>query len=227
MAEIKLIDIKEDILSDNQALAGQIRDDLRGKRVFLMNLMASPGGGKTSLILQTLKRLRERFRMAVIEGDIDSQVDAEKIIREDIPAVQIRTGGFCHLDATMIERALKELDMAALDAIIVENIGNLVCPAEFDIGSTRSVMILSVPEGDDKPLKYPLMFSVCDVLVVNKTDYLEGSDFDMEALKERVLRLNPGIRIFPVSCRTGQGIDDWAEWLSAEIEKIKNWKSSF
>jgi hydrogenase nickel incorporation protein HypB len=219
MAELRLIDIKEDILSDNQELAGQIREGLRGKRIFLMNLMASPGGGKTSLILQTLKRLKDRFRMAVIEGDIDSQVDAEKIIREGIPAVQIRTGGFCHLDASMIERALKELDMAALDAIIVENIGNLVCPAEFDIGSTRSVMILSVPEGDDKPLKYPLMFSVCDVLVVNKTDYLDGSDFDMGALKERVLKLNPGIRIFPVSCRTGQGLDDWTRWIMTEIEK--------
>jgi hydrogenase nickel incorporation protein HypB len=219
MAELRLIDIKEDILFDNQELAGQIREGLRGKRIFLMNLMASPGGGKTSLILQTLKRLKDRFRMAVIEGDIDSQVDAEKIIREGIPAVQIRTGGFCHLDASMIERALKELDMAALDAIIVENIGNLVCPAEFDIGSTRSVMILSVPEGDDKPLKYPLMFSVCDVLVVNKTDYLDGSDFDMEALKERVLKLNPGIRIFPVSCRTGQGLDDWTRWIMTEIEK--------
>jgi hydrogenase nickel incorporation protein HypB len=219
MAELRLIDIKEDILFDNQELAGQIREGLRGKRIFLMNLMASPGGGKTSLILQTLKRLKDRFRMAVIEGDIDSQVDAEKIIREGIPAVQIRTGGFCHLDASMIERALKELDMAALDAIIVENIGNLVCPAEFDIGSTRSVMILSVPEGDDKPLKYPLMFSVCDVLVVNKTDYLDGSDFDMGALKERVLKLNPGIRIFPVSCRTGQGLDDWTRWIMTEIEK--------
>ena len=220
MAEIRLIDIKEDILSDNQALAGQIRDGLIAKRVFLMNLMASPGGGKTSLILQTLKRLKTRFRMAVIEGDIDSQVDAEKIIREDIPAVQIRTGGFCHLDASMIERALKELDLDELDAVIVENIGNLVCPAEFDIGSTRSAMILSVPEGDDKPLKYPLMFSVCDVLVVNKTDYLDLSDFDMEALRDRVAKLNPGIRIFPVSCRTGQGIDDWAQWLAADIEKI-------
>ena len=220
MAEIRLIDIKEDILSDNQALAGQIRDGLLAKRVFLMNLMASPGGGKTSLILQTLKRLKTTFRMAIIQGDIDSQVDAEKIIREDIPAVQIRTGGFCHLDASMIERALKELNLDELDAVIVENIGNLVCPAEFDIGSTRSAMILSVPEGDDKPLKYPLMFSVCDVLVVNKTDYLGLSDFDMEALKERVDKLNPGIRIFPVSCRTGQGIDDWAQWLAAEIEKI-------
>ena len=226
MVELRLIEIREDILSDNQALAGQIRDGLRGKRVFLMNLMASPGGGKTSLILETLKRLRGKFRMAVIEGDIDSQVDAEKIIREDIPAVQIRTGGFCHLDASMIEKALKELDLDGLDALIVENIGNLVCPAEFDIGSTRSVMILSVPEGDDKPLKYPLMFSVCDALVVNKTDYLGMSDFDMEALRERVFKLNPGIRIFPVSCRTGQGIDDWAQWLAAEIEKTKQGESA-
>jgi hydrogenase nickel incorporation protein HypB len=224
MAEIRLIDIREDILSDNQALAGQIRERLRKHRIFLMNLMASPGGGKTSLILQTLRRLKDQFRMAVIEGDIDSQVDSEKIIQEEIPAVQIRTGGFCHLDASMIGMALSELAMTALDVIIVENIGNLVCPAEFDIGATRNVMILSVPEGDDKPLKYPLMFSVCDALVVNKTDYLEGSDFDMATLKERVFRLNPKIRIFPLSCRTGRGIDAWTEWLAGEIATYRNVK---
>jgi len=222
MAEIRLIDIKEDILSDNQALAGQIRDALRNHRIFLMNLMASPGGGKTSLILQTLRRLKDKFRMAVIEGDIDSQVDAEKVIQEDIPAVQIRTGGFCHLDASMIEMAFKELEMTALDAIIVENIGNLVCPAEFDIGATRNVMILSVSEGDDKPLKYPLMFSICDALVVNKTDYLEGSDFDLPVLRERVRKLNPDIRIFEVSCKTGQGIDAWIQWLAGEIRTVQN-----
>jgi hydrogenase nickel incorporation protein HypB len=225
MAEIRLIDIKEDILSDNQELAGQLRSLLGHHQIFMINLMASPGGGKTSLILQTLRCLKNNYRMAVIEGDIDSQVDAEKVVREGVPAVQIRTGGFCHLDASMIERALKELEITALDAIIVENIGNLVCPAEFDIGATRSVMILSVPEGDDKPLKYPLMFSVCDVLVVNKMDYIDHSDFDLTALKERVFRLNPGIKIFEVSCRTGQGIDLWTQWFSGEMEKAKRGNS--
>ncbi len=157
------------------------------------------------------------MRIGVIEGDIASSVDAEKVSREGVPAVQLRTGGFCHLDAPMIERALKELDLAELDCIIIENVGNLVCPAEFDTGSQGRAMILSVPEGDDKPLKYPLMFSVCDALVVNKVDYLGTSDFDMERLRERVCRLNPAIRIFPVSCKTGEGIAEWNGWLAEQV----------
>ncbi len=187
----------------------------------MMNLMSSPGSGKTSLILQTLRELKGVFRTAVIEGDIDSVVDAEKVAGENVPAVQLRTGGACHLDAAMIDLALGETDLDALDLIIIENIGNLVCPAEFDTGAIRSVMILSVPEGDDKPLKYPIMFSVCDALVVNKTDYLHISDFDMEALKDRVRKLNPKIRIFEVSCKTGEGIPAWIEWLKEEIRGFK------
>ncbi len=148
-------------------------------------------------------------------------VDAEKVAREGIPAVQIRTGGACHLDAPMIAAALKELDLAALDCIIIENVGNLVCPAEFDTGAARRAVILSVPEGDDKPLKYPLIFSVSDLLVISKTDYLEGSDFDPDALKERALRLNPGIRILSLSCRTGEGVSEWIGWLRGEIEKFR------
>ena len=167
---------------------------LRRHKVFMLNLMASPGGGKTSLILNTIRRMKGAFRIAVIEGDIDSVVDAEKVVKEGIPAVQLKTGGFCHLDASMIKLAINEIDLAALDLVIIENIGNLVCPAEFDTGAHKQAMILSVPEGDDKPLKYPMMFSICDVLVINKIDYLSIADFDMDAAKERVVKLNPGIR---------------------------------
>lgn len=218
MADIRLIEIKEDILSDNKNLADETRDTLRRHGVFLLNLMASPGGGKTSLIVQTIRALRDVFRIGVIEGDIDSMVDAERVSREGVPAVQLKTGGFCHLDASMIDMALKEMDLPNLDFIMIENIGNLVCPAEFDTGAEKNVMILSVPEGDDKPLKYPLMFSVCHVLLVNKIDYLSVADFDMNALKERVLNLNPNIRIFEVSCKTGEGIQAWIRWLIDEIE---------
>jgi hydrogenase nickel incorporation protein HypB len=221
MAEIRLIEIKEEILADNDKVAGEIRERLRSRQVFMLNLMASPGGGKTSLIVQTVRGLKDQFRVAVIEGDIDSIVDAEKVAGEGVPAVQIRTGGACHLDAVMVEMALREMDLYALDLIIIENVGNLVCPAEFDTGAVRNVMILSVPEGDDKPFKYPLMFTICDVLVVNKIDYLAVADFDMKVLKERVLKLNPKIRIFEVSCRTGEGIPAWTDWLKNEITAFK------
>jgi hydrogenase nickel incorporation protein HypB len=221
MSDVRLIEIKEEILADNDKVAGEIRKQLRSRRVFMLNLMSSPGGGKTSLIIETLRGLKRSMRAGVIEGDIDSMVDAEKVAQEGIPAVQLRTGGACHLDAGMVERALRELDLSALDLIMIENVGNLVCPAEFDTGAARNAMILSVPEGDDKPLKYPLMFTICDALVVNKTDYLKMSDFDMKALKERVLKLNPNIRIFEVSCRTGKGIPAWTEWLEAEVEAFK------
>ena len=172
MADIRLIEIKEKIFADNDKLAGEIRERLLSKKVFMLNLMASPGGGKTSLIVQTLRGLKDHCRTAVIEGDIDSIVDAEKVAEEGVPAVQLRTGGACHLDAVMVDMALQEMKLADLDLIIIENIGNLVCPAEFDTGAVGNVMILSVPEGDDKPLKYPLMFSICDLLLVNKIDYL-------------------------------------------------------
>ena len=217
MAEIRLIEIKEDILSDNTDLADQIRDELSVHKVFMLNLMASPGGGKTSLILNTIHNMKDTFKIGVIEGDIDSMVDAEKVVKEGVPAVQLNTGGFCHLDATMIKMGLDEMDLQNLDLVVIENIGNLVCPAEFDTGSHKKAMILSVPEGDDKPLKYPLIFSVCDVLVVNKIDYLSIADFDMDALKERVIKLNPLITIIEVSCKTGEGIEKWTRWLTDEI----------
>jgi hydrogenase nickel incorporation protein HypB len=217
MADIRLIEIREEILSDNLQLAEEIRQDLSREGVFMLNLMASPGGGKTSLILETIHRLRNELRIAVIEGDIDSIVDAEKVAALGIPAVQLRTGGACHLDAPMIRMALDGMDLSTLDLLLIENVGNLVCPAEFDTGATKRAMILSVPEGDDKPLKYPLMFSVCDALVVNKIDYLPDPGFSMAVLRERVLKLNPGIRIFEVSCRTGEGLDAWARWLREQV----------
>lgn len=222
MAETRIIEIKEEILADNSAVADGIRSELRQKGVFLLNLMSSPGSGKTSLILNTIRHLKDRFRIGVIEGDIDSTVDADKVIGEGVQAVQLKTGGFCHLDASMVTMALKEFDLSRTDIMIIENIGNLVCPAEFDTGAEKSAMILSVPEGDDKPLKYPLMFSVCDVIVINKTDYLPFSDFNMEALKERVGRLNSRAEIIELSCRTGAGVDRWVKWLSDQVNALRN-----
>lgn len=217
-----MLDIREEILSDNQDLANDIRNKLLDNQVFMLNLMSSPGSGKTSLIVETIRRLKEEFQIEVIEGDIESLVDSEKIVAAGVPAIQLRTGGACHLDAPMIDKALESMDLKALDLIIIENVGNLVCPAEFDTGATRKAMILSVPEGDDKVLKYPLMFSVCDALVINKIDYLGMSDFNQDLLKERVRMLNRQIEIFAVSCRTGEGIDDWCQWLRTEILTYRN-----
>jgi hydrogenase nickel incorporation protein HypB len=220
MGEIRLIEIKEEILSDNKSAAAGLRERLKEDRTFLLNLMSSPGAGKTSLIMKTIEHLKNRLRIGVLEADIDSMVDAEKVASAGIPAVQIRTGGFCHLDASMVMKGLAAFDTTKLDLVIIENVGNLVCPAEFDTGAIRNAMILSVPEGDDKPLKYPLMFSICDVLLVNKIDYLDLSDFDMQALYNRVRKLNPAITIIETSCKTGQGIDAWANWLANEAEKF-------
>lgn len=216
MDEIRLIEVKEEIHADNKVVAEKLRDRLAAEKTFLLNLMSSPGAGKTTLILKTIETIKDDLRMGVIEADIDSIVDAEKVAAAGIEAIQLRTGGFCHLDASMVEKGLNGLDLSVLDMVIIENVGNLVCPAEFDTGAIKNVMILSVPEGDDKPLKYPLMFSVCDVLLVNKIDYLEASDFNMTALNERVLALNPDIKIFQTSSKTGQGIEDWAAWLREE-----------
>lgn len=183
MDKVRLIEVKEDIMSDNDAVASSLRARLSKEKTFLINLMASPGAGKTSLILKTLGGLKNDLRTGVIEADIDSMVDAEKVAAQGAPAVQLRTGGFCHVDASMVEQGLNSLDLDKLDLVILENVGNLVCPAEFDTGAIKNMMILSIPEGDDKPLKYPLMFSVCDVLLVNKMDYLPLSDFDVKAMR--------------------------------------------
>jgi len=213
---IRLIEVKEEILSDNIKQADEVRQRLRKTKTMLVNLMSSPGSGKTSLILRTVEGLKGSVRLGVIEADIDSTVDAEKVTARGVPAIQLRTGGFCHLDATMVTQGIDAMAVEELDLVIVENVGNLVCPAEFDTGAHKNVMILSIPEGDDKPLKYPLMFSVCDLLLVNKIDYLSLSDFDMAALKKRVLALNPRITILEVSCKTGAGIKGWVDWLEKE-----------
>jgi hydrogenase nickel incorporation protein HypB len=218
MDEVRLIEVKQDIHADNERTARELRERLAEQKTFLLNLMSSPGAGKTSTILKTIEELRGSFEVGVIEADIDSMVDAEKVAAEGVSAVQLRTGGFCHLDATMVAKGLDGLDLDALDVVIIENVGNLVCPAEFDTGAILNVMILSVPEGDDKPLKYPLMFTVCDVLLVNKIDYLELSDFDIEAMRESVLRLNPKIRIFEISAKRGQGVEAWSAWLCGEAK---------
>jgi hydrogenase nickel incorporation protein HypB len=221
MQGIRLIEVKEEILSDNVKTAGEIRELLRAGKTMLLNLMSSPGSGKTSLILRTIERLKGSLRLGVIEADIDSVVDAEKVAARGIPAVQLRTGGFCHLDATMVTQGINALEISELDLVIIENVGNLVCPAEFDTGAHRNVMILSIPEGDDKPLKYPLMFSICNLLVVNKIDYLSLSDFNMAFFRERVLILNPRIKILEVSCKTGAGIEGWIDWLNEEVAGFK------
>jgi hydrogenase nickel incorporation protein HypB len=224
MEDIRLIEVREEILADNNKVASGIRESLQKSKTMLFNLMSSPGSGKTSLLLRTAEGLQESLQMGVIEADIDSTVDAQKVASRGIPAVQLRTGGFCHLDATMVSRGIDALPVSDLDFIIIENIGNLVCPAEFDTGAHKNVMILSVPEGDDKPLKYPLMFSVCDLLLVNKIDYLSLSDFDLAALHKRVLVLNPRITILEVSCKTGAGIEDWIDWLKAEVATFQSRK---
>lgn len=221
MDEVRLIEVKEDILADNDIKAGELRESLKKSGTFLMNLMSSPGSGKTSLILRTGEKLKKSLRIGVIEADIDSKVDAEKVAASGIKAVQLKTGGFCHLDASMVETGLDAIGVEDLDLIIIENVGNLVCPAEFDTGAAKNVMILSVPEGDDKPLKYPLMFSVCHVLLVNKTDYMELSDFNMDAMEQRVRRLNPNIKIIQISCKTGEGISAWTEWLENEVRSFQ------
>jgi len=198
-------------------VAAGVRERLRLQKTMLLNLMSSPGSGKTSLILKTAEGLKGSIKLGVIEADIESKVDAEKVAAQGIPAVQLRTGGFCHLDATMVTQGLEALDKKDFDLLIIENVGNLVCPAEFDTGAHKNVMILSVPEGDDKPLKYPLMFSICDVLLVNKIDYLSLSDFDMASMRKIVLSLNPKIKIIEISCKTGAGISDWVDWLKKEV----------
>lgn len=217
MDQVKIIEVKENILADNDRAAAELRDRLKQQRTFLLNLMSSPGSGKTSLILKTIEQLRDKFKIGVMEADIDSAVDAEKIMAVGIPAVQLRTGGLCHLDSSMTEQGLQNLDADELDLIVIENVGNLVCPAEFDTGAVKNVMILSVPEGDDKPLKYPLMFSICDVLLINKIDYLAVADFDTVAVRERVTALNPHMQVFEISAKTGAGMEPWANWLQQEV----------
>jgi hydrogenase nickel incorporation protein HypB len=215
------IEILEGVFDANEKIARENDELFRGSGVLAMNLMASPGAGKTSLIAATLELLKGRQDVGVIEGDIASSVDADKLKVYDIPVVQINTGGACHLDAIMIQQAVSHIDLASIDLLIIENVGNLVCPAEFKLGESLRTMILSVAEGHDKPLKYPLMFSDSDVLVVNKTDLIGMSDFDIAELRDTVKRMNPGIIIFEVSCRTGEGLSAWVDWLDKRVGEFK------
>ena len=206
MAEVRLIEVRQEVLAENRQEAGDIRARLERHRVFMVNLMSSPGSGKTSLILKTVRALKDAYRIAVIEGDIDATVDAEKVAREGIPAVQIRTGGACHLDAPMIAAALKELDLAALDCIIVENVGNLVCPTAYDLGEDTRVALLSVTEGEDKPAKYPQLFHSADVIVITKTDIAAAVEWDRDAAMAAIRAVNPTAPVLETSARTGDGV---------------------
>ena len=213
MPELKIIDIKQSIFADNDADAARLRDQLKGEKTFLLNLMSSPGSGKTTTLLRTLERMKDEMRIGVMEADIDSAVDAETIQAAGVKTIQLHTGGMCHLDADMTRQGLRELGTEGLDLVILENVGNLVCPAEFDTGAVKNAMILSVPEGHDKPLKYPLIFQVCDALIINKIDVLPYFDFDMEKVVEYAKMRNPKLEIFPICAKTGEGVDAWCDWL--------------
>jgi len=221
MNPFKTITIHQSVFANNDKQADELRKDLKNDQVFLLNLMASPGAGKTTTLTQTINRLKDQLKIGVMEADIDSDVDAQTISQTGVKVIQLHTGGMCHLDADMTRQGLKELYTKGLDLVILENVGNLVCPAEFDTGSVKNAMILSVPEGDDKPLKYPLMFTICDVLLINKIDVMNVFDFSLEKVKERALKLNPNIQIIPISARTGEGVELFAQWLKNETLKWK------
>jgi len=217
MDEVKVIEIKKSIFAENDKDADELRKELKTRGVYLLNLMSSPGSGKTTTLVKTINLLKDKIRIAVMEADIDSDVDAVKIKEATgIKSIQLHTGGMCHLDAGMTRQGLDNLPLGDVDLVVLENVGNLVCPAEFDTGSCRNAMILSVPEGDDKPLKYPLMFSVCDVVLINKTDVLPYFDFDMDKCREYIHMRNPEAKVFPVCAKTGEGVDAFAEWLLGE-----------
>ena len=224
MDEVRVIEIKKSIFEDNDRDAEKLREDLKKKGVFLLNLMSSPGSGKTTTLCKTINALKGRLNIAVMEADIDSDVDAKKILEATgVQSIQLHTGGMCHLDAEMTRQGLDNLDLENVDLAILENVGNLVCPAEFDTGSSKNCMILSVPEGHDKPLKYPLMFSICDLVLVNKIDVLPYFDFDMDLCKKYVNMRNPKAQVIPICAKTGEGIDQFAAWLE---NQVKMWKES-
>lgn len=221
MKEFKVMEIKQSVFADNDHQADLLRDQLKKESTFLLNLMSSPGSGKTTTLKRTIPLLMETLKVGVMEADIDSDVDAETILETGAKVIQLHTGGMCHLDAEMTKQGLEGLGCEDLDLVILENVGNLVCPAEFDTGAVKNAMILSVPEGDDKPLKYPLMFSLVDVLLINKIDTLGYFDFDLQACIDRVKRLNENVKIITISAKTGEGIDEWAEWLRTEVNQWK------
>ena len=224
MDKVRIIEVKQNVLANNDAEAAKLREELKKKGVFLLNLMSSPGSGKTTTLKRTVQMLSSRYKIGVMEADIDSDVDARAISETGAKTVQLHTGGMCHLDASMTKQGLDELSTDGLDIAILENVGNLVCPAEFDTGAVKNAMILSVPEGHDKPLKYPLMFSVCDVVLINKIDTLPYFDFDMEKCREYIAMRNPSAVIIPVCARTGAGFEKWLNWLSGQTDMWKNTK---
>lgn len=217
--EFKVIQIKESVFEDNNKRANLLRDELKEDKTFLLNLMSSPGSGKTTTVVQTINHLKDEMKIGIMEADLDSDVDAQTVADTGTKVIQLHTGGMCHLDAEMTRQGLDALGVDELDFVILENVGNLVCPAEFDTGSVKNAMILSVPEGDDKPLKYPLMFETVDVVIVNKIDTIEFFDFDIEKLRERVQRLNPEAEIIPISAKTGEGVEKWADWVRREVKE--------
>ena len=218
MANVRIIDLKRSIFESNDEDANKLREELKESKTFLLNLMSSPGAGKTTTLAQTISKLKDKYRIGVMEADIDSDVDALKIADTGVKAIQLHTGGMCHLDADMTRQGVKALGVEDVDFAVLENVGNLVCPAEFDTGSTKNAMILSVPEGDDKPLKYPLMFAICDVVLINKIDVMPYFDFDLEKCKENILLRNPKTKIIPICAKTGEGFDEWIDWLSENID---------
>ena len=222
MDTYKIIEVKESVFADNDREAARLRQELKQSGTFLLNLMSSPGSGKTTTLLRTIETLKDELRMGVMEADIDSDVDARRIAEAGVKSIQLHTGGMCHLDAGMTEQGLREIGTDGLDLVVLENVGNLVCPAEFDTGAVKNAMILSVPEGHDKPLKYPLIFTVCDALLINKTDVLPYFDFDMDKVVEYAHRRNPKLEISPVSAKTGEGMDAWCDWLRRQV---KDWQS--
>ena len=221
MKEVRILEIKQSVFADNDRQAGELRAELKEKGVFLLNLMSSPGAGKTTTLMKTIEALKDTFRIGVMEADIDSDVDARTIQGTGVKVLQLHTGGMCHLDAGMTRQGLKGLETGDIDLAILENVGNLVCPAEFDTGAAKNAMILSVPEGDDKPLKYPLMFSVCDVVLINKIDVLPYFDFDLERCKESISMRNPKAKVIPICAKTGEGMEGWTGWLR---EQVRMWK---
>ena len=221
MDTYKILEIKRSVFEDNDRRADLLREELKKEKTFLLNLMSSPGSGKTTTVLRTIEALKDEMSIGILEADIDSDVDAHTVAQTGTKVIQLHTGGMCHLDCDMTKQGLEGMGTKGMDLIILENVGNLVCPAEFDTGASKNAMILSVPEGDDKPLKYPLMFSIVDVVLINKIDAIANFDFDFSAVEDRIKKLNPKIKVIKISAKTGQGIDQWADWIRNEV---KNWK---
>ena len=217
MSEFKVIEIKRSVFENNDREADKVREQLKKDKTFLLNLMSSPGSGKTTTLKATIKALKDEYKMGVMEADIDSDVDAKAIEEAGAKSIQLHTGGMCHLDAGMTKQGLDSFDASDFEFVVLENVGNLVCPAEFDTGAVKNVAILSVPEGHDKPLKYPLMFEVCQALIINKIDVLPYFDFNMDKVREFAHKRNPDIEIFPISAKTGEGVDAWCNWLEAQV----------